>query len=87
MGIDSVVDRFRALSEGARACDESELQGTAGDKGARQKPRRFVPAFRRAAPLYFFDLNHRYDFGTRILSLLYRHAVYIDILKGPTGVI
>ena len=70
MGIYAVVDRFRALSEGARACDGSESQVAARDKGARQKPRRFVPVFRRAGPLYFSDLNHHYDFGARVLSLL-----------------
>ena len=70
MGINSLKYWFGALPDGARACDEWELQVAAGDKGVRQKPRRFVPVFRRAAPLYFFDLNHRYDFGTRTQSLL-----------------
>ena len=70
MGIDSVLHRFRVLPDGARACDVRELQVAAGDKGTRQKPRRFVPVFRRAGPLYFSDLNHHYDFGARILSLL-----------------
>ena len=36
------------LPDDARACDGSELLVAAGDKGVRQKPRRFVPAFRRA---------------------------------------
>ena len=70
MGIYAVVCRFRALPDGARACDGSELLVAAGDKGVRQKPRRFVPVFRRAGPLYLFDLNHHCDFGARIQSLL-----------------
>ena len=70
MGIDSVVYLFPALPDGARACDGSELQVAARDKGARQKPRRFVPVCRRVDLLYFLDSNHHYDFGARILSLL-----------------
>ena len=70
MGIDQLKNWFRALPDGARACDGWELQVAAGDKEVRQKPRRFVPAFRRAAPLYFFDLNHHCDIGARMLSLL-----------------
>ena len=70
MGIDSLINWFRALPDCARACDGWELQVATGEKGVRQKPRRFVPVFRRAGPLYLFDLNHHCDFGARIQSLL-----------------
>ena len=44
------------------------------------------PGYPAGRPLYFFDLDHYSGFGARILSLLYRHAVYIDILKDPSSV-
>ena len=59
------------------------IAGSRGRQGSSAKAAEVRPDFPAGRAVV---LNHHYDFGARILSLLYRHAVYIDILKDPSSV-